>query len=90
MIQSDNQEEQKIYYYSFAEKTTFLKNSLRLEIAILKDDLTSGIYTSVPRRILLEIQSELIEKERILKLINSGIQTPEVSRLIRFQVSAST
>ena len=64
-------------------KITRVKNALRLDIAILKDDLTSGIYTSVPRRFLLEIQTELIEKERILKLLNSGIHNSETSRLLR-------
>ncbi|EMY3483636.1 hypothetical protein AAIP36_001881 [Flavobacterium psychrophilum] len=65
------------------EKITIIKNALRLEIAVLKHDLNEGVYTGLNRKFLLNIQTELIEKDRVLKLLNSGIQNSETNRLLR-------
>lgn len=56
--------------FSKEQQLKTIANGLRLDVALLKYELTEEIVKGTPRRLLCEIQSKIIEKERQLKLVN--------------------
>ena len=56
--------------FSKEQQLKIIANGLRLDVALLKYELTEEIVKGTPRRLLCEIQSKIIEKERQLKLVN--------------------
>ena len=58
--------------FSKEQQLKTIANGLRLDVALLKYELTEEIAKGTPRRLLCEIQSKIIEKERQLKLVNIG------------------
>ena len=58
--------------FSKEQQLKTIANGLRLDVALLKNELTEAIVKGTTRRFLCEIQSQIIEKERQLKLIHIG------------------
>ena len=56
--------------FSKEQQLKIIANGLRLDVALLKYELTEEIVKGTPRRLLCEIQSKIIEKERQLKLVH--------------------
>lgn len=58
--------------FSKEQQLKTIANGLRLDVALLKYELTEEIVKGTQRRLLCEIQSKIIEKERQLKLVHIG------------------